>query len=224
MFQGFSEGTLEFFLDLKFHNSTEYFHSQHERYLREVQAPFYEMIGELGPLMQKIDPRMEIRPYKCLSHIHRDTRFTKDKSPYRDHLWFLFRKAAEPRDKSLFYYFEFGPQRLSWGMGFWGENREAMDQFRRRMAARPDEIAPAIEAFERNRRHLALGGTIHKRIAIPENIPERMKRWYVIKEMYIGKTESDGKKVFSRAILDEVAGDFKYLAPMYQMFSGCIPQ
>jgi uncharacterized protein (DUF2461 family) len=29
---------------------------------------------------------MEVRPVKCLARLRRDTRFTKDKSPYRDHL------------------------------------------------------------------------------------------------------------------------------------------
>ena len=96
------------------------------------------MIDDLAPDMLKIDPQMEVRPHKCLSRIHRDTRFSRDKSPYRDHLWFLFRRAGEPREKSLFYYFELGPDRLSWGMGFWDENREALDLFRKRMRANPD--------------------------------------------------------------------------------------
>ena len=107
MFTGFTDDTIRFFLDLKFHNSTEYFHQEHERYLKDVQKPFYDFIEDLGSQMKDIDPLMEIRPYKCLSHIHRDTRFSRDKSPYRDHLWLLFRRAAEPRDRSLFYFFEF---------------------------------------------------------------------------------------------------------------------
>lgn len=109
MFTGFTDDTVDFFMDLKFHNNTSFFHEQHNRYVETVQAPFYAMIDALGPDMLSVDPLMEIRPHKCLSRIHRDTRFTRDKSPYRDHLWFLFRRAAEPREKSLFYYFEFGP-------------------------------------------------------------------------------------------------------------------
>ena len=128
MFTGFTDDTIQFFLDLKFHNYTEWFHQNHDRYAESVQKPFYAFIEDLSPLMKEADPLMEIRPYKCLSHIHRDTRFSRDKSPYRDHLWLLFRRAAEPRDKSLFFFMEFGPGRLDWGMGFWGENREAMDK------------------------------------------------------------------------------------------------
>ena len=145
MFTGFTDETIQFLLDLKFHNNSTYFHEQHDRYVETVQTPFYELINDLADDMRKIDPLMETRPYKCLSRIHRDTRFSRDKSPYRDHHWFLFRRAAEPRDKSLFYYFEFGPDRLGWGMGIWGENRELMDLFRKRMRANPDGTLAMID-------------------------------------------------------------------------------
>ena len=220
MFTGFTEETIRFFLDLKFHNSTEYFHREHDRYLRDVQKPFYDFIEELGPQMLGIDPQMEIRPYKCLSHIHRDTRFSRDKSPYRDHLWLLFRQAAEPRDKSLFFFFEFGPGRLDWGMGFWGENREAMDLFRKRMEAFPEEIASVIDPFAANRRKLLIGGSVHKRMSVPVHIPERMKRWYLAKEMYIGKDNPPYELAFSGQLIHEVGKDFMTLAPLYRMFRG----
>ena len=119
MFNGFPEETVRFFLDLRFHNDAAFFNENRERYRQDVQAPFYEFIEELAPLMQSIDPLMEVRPYKCLARIRRDTRFTKDKSPYRDHLWLCFRRMAEPRDESLNYFFEFGPGTLGWGLGFW---------------------------------------------------------------------------------------------------------
>ena len=94
MFSGFTDETIQFFLDLRFHNYTEYFHAEHDRYVETVQQPFYELIDALGPEMRKIDPLMEIRPHKCLARIHRDTRFSREKSPYRDHLWFLFRSRC----------------------------------------------------------------------------------------------------------------------------------
>ena len=80
MFSGFTDETIRFFLDLKFHNSTEWFHAHHDEYVQVVQQPFYGMIEALGPDMLTIDPMMEIRPHKCISRIHRDTRFSKDKS------------------------------------------------------------------------------------------------------------------------------------------------
>ncbi|MBR6165658.1 MAG: DUF2461 domain-containing protein [Clostridia bacterium] len=220
MFSGFSEETIQFFLDLKFNNYTDYFHQQHDRYIETVQKPFYEMIEDLGPAMLKIDPEMEVRPYKCLSRIHRDTRFSRDKSPYRDHLWFLFRKAAEPRDRSLFYYFELGPDRLSWGMGFWNENREALDIFRKRMRANPEGMLAFLNDLELEKRHLLLGGSVHKKMALPPEIPERLKRWYLAKDFYIGKWMPDYRQVYTEKICGTVRKDFQAMAPLYRLLRG----
>ena len=219
MFTGFTDETLQFLLDLKFHNNTSYFHEHHDRYVEYVQTPFYQMINDLAPYMRKIDPLMEIRPHKCLSRIHRDTRFSKDKSPYRDHHWFLFRQGAEPREKSLFYYFEFGPDRLGWGLGIWGENRELMDIFRKRMQANPDGTLAVIEDMNLPKRNLYLGGTVFKRLEIPD-IPEKLKRWYISKEMYIGKYDPPYQGAFSERVLQEVKLDFLTLSPLYHMLRG----
>ncbi len=220
MFTGFSEDTISFFLDLKFHNNTTYFHENHDRYVEVVQRPFYEFIEDLGPAMRKIDPRMEIRPHKCLSRIHRDTRFSRDKSPYRDHLWLLFRREGEPREQSLMYWFELGPSRLDWGMGFWGENREALDLFRKRMRANPDGTLAMLDDLDLAGRGLLLNGSIHKRMEVPPEIPDRLRRWYCTKEMYINKISPDFRKVFSERILTEVRKDFQQLAPLYHMLRG----
>jgi len=220
MFTGFTDETIQFFLDLRFHNYTDYFHQQHDRYVENVQQLFYSLIEDLAPAMLSVDPRMEVRPYKCLSRIHRDTRFSKDKSPYRDHLWFLFRRAAEPREKSLFYYGEFGPDRLDWGLGIWGENREVMDMFRKRMEANPDGIMAMIDDMDLPERHLGLGGSWFKRMPVPEQIPDRLKRWYLSRDMYIGKVDPAYEWAFSDRLKTEMEKDFLAMAPLYQTLRG----
>ena len=220
MFTGFTEETIRFFLDLKFHNNTDYFHNEHERYVETVQSLFYSFISDLGPDMLKIDPRMEVRPYKCLSRIHRDTRFSRDKSPYRDHLWLLFRREGEPREQSLMYWFELGPGRLSWGMGFWGENRDTLDLFRKRMRANPEGTLGLLDDLKLENHGLMLGGTIHKRMEIPPEIPQRLKRWYCTKEMYIEKINPDYQMVFSDRIVKEVRKDYIAMSPLYRLLKG----
>jgi len=220
MFAGFTDETIQFFLDLRFHNYTEYFHEQHDRYVETVQRPFYELIESLAPTMKKIDPMMEIRPHKCLSRIHRDTRFSRDKSPYRDHLWFLFRREGEPRERAVFFYGEFGPDRLDWGFGIWGENREMMDIFRRKLAANPDGMTALFDDMDLPKRKLGLGGTYFKRMDIPPQIPERMKRWYAARELYVGKAVREYSWAFTERMEQEMKKDFLTMAPMYQVFRG----
>lgn len=220
MFSGFPEETIQFFLDLRFHNNAQFFHEEHNRYLRDVQKPFYEFIGELAPAMLDIDPQMEVRPHKCLSRIHRDTRFTTDKSPYRDHLWLCFRHAAEPKDGSINYWFEFGPQRLEWGLGMWGENKPLTERFRRELAAQPHRIGGIIDSCDLAGHHMALTGSFYKRMEVPSNIPERLHPWYLMRSCYIPRMNPDLSWVYSHRIVQEVRRDFEATAPIYRMLKG----
>lgn len=224
MFAGFTDETVQFFLDLRFHNYTAYFHEQHDRYVSDVQQPFYALIGDLADTARAIDPNMEVRPHKCLSRIHRDTRFSKDKSPYRDHLWFLFRREGEPRDNAVFFYGEFGPGRLDWGMGIWGENRELMERFRRKMAANPDGTLALIDDMDLPERHLGLGGTYYKRMDVPPQIPPRLERWYRAREMYIGKVAPEYGWAFTERLAAEMKRDFRAMAPMYRLLRGIMDE
>ena len=220
MFTGFPEETIRFFLDIRFHNDAAFFNENRERYRQDVQAPFYAFIEELAPAMRTIDEQMEVRPYKCLARIRRDTRFTKDKSPYRDHLWLCFRRAAEPRPESLNFFFEMGPDTLGWGMGFWGENRRVMDIFRRQMAANPERILDIIDRCNMPEHWLTFGGSSFKRLAVPENIPERLRPWYTTKELYVHRFAPEFRWVYKPELVDMVRADFLALAPLYRLLRG----
>ncbi len=220
MFTGFPEETLQFFLDIRFHNDKAYFAQHKPRYERDVKAVFHAFIDALAPEMQKIDPLMEIRPYRCLARIHRDTRFSKDKSPFRDHLWLCFRRAAEPREGSVCFFFELGPTTLGWGLGTWGENRPLMDVLRRRMVAEPQKIARIVDSCRLAENDFTVWNQTWKRLEIPPGIPLGLRGWYATREVYVGKAHPDMGLIGSTAILETVREDFKTLAPLYHLLRG----
>ena len=224
MFTGFPEETTRFFLDLRFHNQISYFEQRREDYLRDVQTPFYQFIQEMAPLMHELDPQMELRPHKCLARIRRDTRFTRDKSPYRDHLWVLFRRAAEPRDQSLNYWFELGPDHLGWGLIFWSENRPVMDRFRREMAAHPQQITSLLSDCRLAEHHLTLGGTAFKRLTIPPQIPPELAMWYRAREMFVTRSELQQRWAFEPQLIQRVGEDYRALAPLYRLLRGMMDE
>ena len=207
-------------MDIRFHNSISYFEEHRERFRQDVQAPFYAFIEELAPRLRTIDPQMELRPYKCLARIRRDTRFTKDKSPFRDHLWITFRRAGEPREQSLNYWFEFGPQTLEWGLGFWGENRPVMDRLRRQMAAQPQRIQDLIDDCRLPEHHLVKSGPEFRRIAVPENIPPLLQTWYRSKELYISRADVKYEWAFDEKLPERVWRDYRAMAPLYRLLRG----
>ncbi len=220
MFTGFPEATTQFLLDLRFHNSTSWFNENKDRYLRDVQGPFYELIGELVPVMREIDPLTEVRPYKLLSRIRRDTRFSKDKSPYRDHHWIWFKRGGEDRWQSLGYWFEFGPQRVTWGMATWDENRPLMDRFRRELAADPKRYGGIIRSCSLPERHIELQGDFFRRLEVPPDVPADLGPWYRLRSMALVQTRPSLAETATREVLGHVIADYRAMAPVYHLLRG----
>ena len=122
------------------------------------------------------------------------------------------------------YWFEFGPDRLSWGMGVWGENRELFDLMRKKIRANPDVIQALFDDAELGKRKLAAGGAFYKKIEIPAEIPPRLRQIYSAKELYISKIDPVYEKAFSEKIVKEVRRDFTALSPLYSLLRGCMPE
>ncbi len=220
MFQGFGKELIPFFLDLRFHNDKSFMDANRERYYREVRQPFYDFIDALGPGMQEICEDMEVRPNKCLSRINRDTRFSRDKSPYRDHLWVSFRQGGMPNDGTPFYWFEVSPEHVNWGVGIWGEGRQIMDAMRRRMAARPDDFLRMLPILQK--RHFALAGQEWKKMKAPEGLPEALGPWYLKKQVYAERLGAQLSWIHESDIVNRVMDDFRALSPLYWIFRGCV--
>ncbi len=222
MFQGFGKEMIPFFLDLRFHNDKSFMDANRDRYYRAVRDPFYAFIGAMGPGMQQIAEDMEVRPAKCLSRINRDTRFTKDKSPYRDHLWVSFRQAGMPNDGTPFYWFEISPEYVSWGAGIWGESRETMDVMRRRMAARPDDFLRLLPMLKQ--RGFVLAGPEWKKMKPPADLPEALGPWYLKRSVYAERQGTILSWIHSPDIVNRVMEDFTALSPLYWIFRGCVEE
>lgn len=222
VFKGFKKETIQFFLDLRFHNNKAFMDANRDRYIKSVREVFYAFIEDVGGRLQKLDEDLEIRPHKCLSRINRDIRFTKDKSPYRDHLWLCIGKAASEKQGMPFFWFELGPEYVNWGVGTWGENRGMMEAMRRRMLANPDDYIRILEMLYHG--GFRMGGSEWKKMPVPEEIPEVLRPMYLKKEIYISQ---DGAKVadaLKKDIADRVYRDFEKLMPVYKMLHGCVDE
>ena len=219
VFQVFPQEMIPFFLDLRFHNDKAFMDQNRERYHRDVRDPFYAFILDLGQKMLTIDGDFEVRPHKCLSRINRDTRFTRDKSPYRDHLWLAFRRAGVEKDGAPFYWFEISPERVTWGLGIWGENRNLMDSMRRRMLSDPaafERLLPCVEEAG-----CVMMGQTWKKMPVPPEIPPHLKSMYVARSIYFEKGETKLSWIYQKSIVSRVFKDFLALAPVYRMLRGC---
>lgn len=215
MFPGFPEETVRFFLDLRFHNETSWFHAHREAYETYVRKPFSEFIEAMTPTVMRIANDMETRPNKCLARINRDIRFTRDKSPYRDHMWMLFRRSGEEREHAVMYWFELSPEVVEWGVGFWGYNRPAMDALRERMMKKPAEVRRVLRQCGIPDETLHIYGDRYKSMKPPAGMSADLAMLYPCKEIYVKRIGVPLGESYRPEIIDRVSEDFLRLKPLY---------
>ncbi|HLF89923.1 MAG TPA: DUF2461 domain-containing protein [Anaerolineales bacterium] len=89
-FPGFPKEALKFFKDIQENNNREWFEANKSNYLTHVQEPAVEFVIALGARLQAISPDIQFDTATngsgSVMRIYRDTRFSKDKTPYKDWL------------------------------------------------------------------------------------------------------------------------------------------
>ena len=90
-FPGFSAEALQFFRGLARNNNREWFQPRKPVFEEQVKKPMYELVGALNTAMQRFAPDYVTDPAKAVYRFYRDTRFSKDKTPYKDHIAASFR-------------------------------------------------------------------------------------------------------------------------------------
>lgn len=217
MFQGFPEETIRFFLDIRFHNDSTFFHAHEKEYREYVKQPFYAFIESLSETMLSISPDIEVRPVKCLARLRRDTRFTRDKSPYRDHLWLCFRRAGASKEGSVNYWFELTPETVDWGLGFWFDNRSAMNALRKRMIEKPDEVMDALRKSRIPGKDIQVGGQRYQRMKAPDGMPLQLAMLYPMKDLFFQRINAPFRSIYTPEIAELVRKDFLRMKPLYRL-------
>lgn len=93
--QYFTKEYTKFFKALEKNNNKEWFHANKKWYEAEVRKPMIAFVEDLIIAMQKHDPEMRPIASKCLGRINRDIRFSKDKTPYNQHLFAHITKGTK---------------------------------------------------------------------------------------------------------------------------------
>ena len=84
----FTPHLFDFFRELKGNNKKEWFDANKDRYLAEVRDPLLAFIAAFRPRLLEISPYLVADPKPTggsMFRIYRDTRFSKNKIPYKTH-------------------------------------------------------------------------------------------------------------------------------------------
>lgn len=163
----FTDDTLEFLVRNKLMDSREWFHEHHGEYERLVVEPLAELVSALTPALAEIDPNIVCVPKvgKSISRIWRDTRRGPGLPIYRDVMWLTFLRAKQQGLPG--FWFEFSPQALRWGCGWYQTEPATMAAFRELILRGDPAWRAALRAYRKQERFV-LEPERYKRSRFPE--------------------------------------------------------
>jgi len=215
-FHGFSPRTLKFLRGLKANNSKAWFQAHRTEYEEYVLLPLQNLVTDLVDFMLDIDPYFEITPAvnKTISRIYRDTRFSKDKLPFRSTVWFTFKNQKKDWTTHVCgYFFELSVNSYRYGIGFYNAAPAIMSRFREMIDENPKEFLRAISFFAKQKTFV-LEGEKYKRI-IDKTKPEKIQNWYQRKNVYLVCNRKIDDTLFSSKLVDVLIYGFGLIAPFY---------
>lgn len=130
-FNGYPKGIQGFLQELKANNNKEWFTANRARFDELVIEPSIELISALSERLSKLDPMLigEPKVNKSIRRIFRDTRFSKDKTPYHTRLHMVFWSGAHP-NRSPGVHIVLADDHFGYGAGHWGFEADQLENFR----------------------------------------------------------------------------------------------
>jgi uncharacterized protein (TIGR02453 family) len=202
----FGPELFSFLDDLRANNNRDWFAANRQRYEEHLLEPALAFIEDFAPELERISPHLRADPRPSggsLFRIYRDTRFSKDKSPYKTNVGIHFRHELAKDAHAPGYYLHIGPDEVFAGGGIWHPGTEATTRIREAVVAEPDRWRRATRTGAFAKR-LELGGDSLKRVpswADPENpFAEDLKR-----KDFFGWAKLSPDEVVAPGFVDEYA-------------------
>ena len=232
-FTGFLPDAIQFLADLAQNNDRAWFQPRKAEFERLLKEPMEAMIAALADRFAARGVPMLADPKRSPFRIYRDTRFSKDKSPYKTHLGATFPwvdeapstsdgemgRSHDERAHGNGGYFHFSPGDMYVGGGMWQMDKGRLEAFRTAVRDDPERVREALEdpgfvrAFGEVRPHDQL-----KRFppGYPQDHP--MARMFLWKDVVFGRRMADDE-VLSAELPDRLAESYAAATPVFRFLA-----
>jgi uncharacterized protein (TIGR02453 family) len=102
-FKGLGPQTLPFFKALGFHQTKAWFEENRAIYETEIKAPLGDLVEDLSAELKRRKIPLYGERKKAVFRLHRDTRFSKDKSPYKTNVGFVLNRDGTKNTGGMLY-------------------------------------------------------------------------------------------------------------------------
>ncbi|NLF67521.1 MAG: DUF2461 domain-containing protein [Candidatus Anammoximicrobium sp.] len=140
-FQGFDASLFQFLEELADNNRRPWFQANKARYDHEVLEPSLAFIRAFAPRLKKISPYFvasDRRVGGSLMRVYRDTRFARDKTPYKTNVGIQFRHEFAKDVHAPGFYVHLEPGECFLAMGLWRPDAGSLAMIRQAIVDHPD--------------------------------------------------------------------------------------
>ncbi len=218
----FTPALFRFLEELRLHNDRDWFERNKARYLRDVRDPMLRFIAAAAPVLRRLAPRLVADPRPVggsLFRIHRDTRFSRDKTPYKTNSAASFRHQAGRDVHGPGLYVSLAPGEVEVGGGVWRPEPEALLLIRKSIAGAPAAWKRALAAPGMDQ--LTWWG--ESLVRMPKGFPEDhpLGEWLRRKDFAAG-VELGEEDALAPDFLDRCAEAWRPLVPAMRLLAGAV--
>ena len=138
----FTSETLNFLQALAANNTREWFREHKAEYEQFVFRPALEFIEAMVPVLAEISPHFRAvakRSGGSLMRVYRDTRYTRDKTPFKTNIGIHFRHEQGRDIHSPGYYVHIDPWSVFVSAGVWRPESGTLGRIRECLDEKPEE-------------------------------------------------------------------------------------
>lgn len=205
------ESTLEFLKNLEENNTKEWF-EMNRKWYETSKSNFVDFCSLILNEMKQFEPDFSNTNIKdCIFRINRDIRFSKDKSPYKNHFSAAFGPGGRNSGK-IDYYIQLQNGKTSIGGGMWQPSVANLAKFRQEIDYSPETLKNIIESKEFRKHFPEIYGEKLKKAPKgydPEHPEAELLKY---KELFFFKTFTNDE-VFSENFQEIILNHFKILKP-----------
>jgi uncharacterized protein (TIGR02453 family) len=222
-FNGFPKDFFRFFNELKKNNNRDWFAANKPRYHKSVVDPMCKYIVSIAPHLKSIAPFYKANPRAhggSMFRIYWDTRFSKDKTPYKTHAACHFRHEAGRDAHAPGFYLHIETDRISIGGGIWRPPAKQLGLIREFILDNPSAWEQTIKSSAVKK----MGGIQGDSLKRPPRgyDPDARHIEDLKRKSFFLMTEADAELALSPALVTESAKVFRTAAKLNHFISDAL--
>ena len=214
----FPKKTRAFLNKLSKNNNREWFEANRNLYNSNFLEPCVQFIVEMGDKLQDLDPEIVAIPKidKSIFRLHRDVRFSKDKTPYKTNAGLYFWNGKVKKMEASGFYFHLEPKLFGVGLGMYMFPPHLLKKYRD-VVSKPStakELHQIIRSLEK--KGYSIGGKKFKKT--PKGYdPNTLYPGYLLFEgIYAWYEGNDFKKIDGGKAVNVIFKIFKDMLPLHK--------